>query len=159
MWESFIDLPIIIGLSHDCDRLTIDKTVCGIVCPRIKPLLLLFIIIHNDCQKTFSLDTDQSVQSVLNGICYDLIKVSADTSKLIPKFFTNLLYWFYTVFDEFWNSTGPFSYKSWISHPCCSQDRRVPSTGQGPHLSISWPSHIVPGLWDMQHMQVHRLHL
>ena len=54
--------------------------------------LLLLVIEHNYRQKTSTLDPEQAVLSVLKGVCFEMIKVSADASKLIPELFTDLLY-------------------------------------------------------------------
>ena len=82
------DLPFSIGLTYGCTQLIIRSGMS-----LYQESLFLFIE-HNNRQKMFMMDPDQAVQSMLKGICFDTIKVSADASKLIPVSLTDYLYHF-----------------------------------------------------------------
>lgn len=53
---------------------------------------LLLVIEHYDRQETFTLYTEQAVQSVLGGIVLDIVEVAADTPELVPELFPDLLH-------------------------------------------------------------------
>ena len=90
------DFPLTIGLIHGCERLTIrSSTRC--VCVQH---FLLLVIEHDDRKKMVALDPEQTVQSIISSVIFEIAKVPTDTSLLIADFFPDLFYRFFSAFVE-----------------------------------------------------------